>query len=399
MHNLDLRGIAKKTGTPAYVFCEALFKERAALVQAAFGEKVGLCFSIKANPFLLGILPEQFSKVEVCSPGELRICEKLHIDMGKVVFSGVNKYREDVERAMDDGVGVFTAESFWHMEAINACALDRGVAADVLVRVTGGSQFGMDADDVLEIIRNRKDYPGINITGIHYFTGTQKRKPAAILKELDFIEQFLERVQTETGYTLAFVEYGTGLAVDYFREEADTIEAERLSAIAAGIRALGEKVHLTVEMGRFFAAPCGFYFTGIADVKTNQGVNYAICDGGLHQLKYDGQIQGMQIPVITHIRQESHAPVGTSEPWTLCGSLCTTADVLARDAQFDSLSVGDILAFGRTGAYSVMEGMSVFLSRDMPGVWILTEASELKLVRKRIDTDVFNTPMQMEQES
>lgn len=399
MQNLDLRAMAEKTGTPAYVFCEDLFRERAALVKEAFGEKVGLCFSIKANPFLLKILPEQFSKVEVCSPGELCICERLHIDMQKVVFSGVHKSYGDVERALEDGAGVLTAESFRHMEVINTCAMKKGVTADVLVRVTGGSQFGMDAEDVIEMIRNRKHYPGIRMTGIHYFTGTQKRKPAAVLKELDFVGQFLERVELETGYRLECVEYGTGLAVDYFREDADCMEAERLAAIASAIRDLGEKVRLTVEMGRFFAAPCGFYLTGIADAKTNQGIHYAICDGGLHQLKYDGQIQGMQIPMITHIRQAGHGPEGISEPWTICGSLCTTADVLARNAMFDSLDMGDILVFGRAGAYSVTEGMSVFLSRDMPKVWLLTKDGRLKLVRDRVDTDILNTPVWMEPEA
>ena len=30
--------------------------------------------------------------------------------------------------------------------------------------------------------------------------------------------------------------------------------------------------------------------------------------------------------------------------------------------------IGDVLIFGRTGAYSCMEGMSLFLSRDLPQV-------------------------------
>ena len=383
-----LEALAASLPTPSYVFDSDLFAQRAGLVREAFGEKCGLCFSIKANPFLLGCLPEVFDKIEVCSPGELTICEKVGADMSMVIFSGVNKTAKDVERAMADNVGTFTAESMLHVQLINDSALRHGKKVPVLLRLTGGSQFGMDETELLSIIENRADYPGMEIVGIHYFTGTQKRKVALIEKELKLVEAFVDKVETEYGFRLSRVEYGTGLAVDYFAEDADEKEAERLNAVAPAIRALAEKVELTVEMGRFFAAPCGFHFTKVMDAKTCMDVNYAILDGGLNMLKYDGQIQGMQIPAITHIGKTEAEP----EKWTLCGSLCTTADILARNAEFSGLKIGDTLVFHRTGAYSVMEGMAVFLSREMPTVALYSEKDDLRIVRKQIDTDVFNTP-------
>ena len=145
-------------------------------------------------------------------------------------------------------------------------------------------------------------------------------------------------------------------------------------------------------MGRFFAAPCGYYFTKVMDTKTNMGVNYAIVDGGLNQLKYDGQIQGMQIPKISHIKWQD-AAADDAEKWTLCGSLCTTADVLTRNAELRGLTMGDILVFERTGAYSVMEGMAVFLSREMPQINLYSKQTGLTRVRDLIYTDRFNTPV------
>ena len=159
-----------------------------------------------------------------------------------------------------------------------------------------------------------------------------------------------------------------------------------MNAAAPAIRALSERFPLTVEMGRFFAAPCGTYFTTVCDVKVNEGVSYAILDGGLHQLRYDGQLQGMQIPVITRLG----APDGEERLWTLCGSLCTTADVLARNVSLRGLRVGDTLAFHRVGAYSAFEGMALFLSRDLPQIWLLDENGRLRRVRDRIDADGFN---------
>lgn len=392
MEDLKLKNLAGQLETAAYVFDLDAFAHRAQQVREAFGPETGLCFSIKANPFLLCGLPAVFDKVEVCSPGELTICEKTGVDMKKVIFSGVNKGAEDVGRAMDDGVGVFTAESLRHVELIHDAAVQRGIQVPVLLRLTGGSQFGMDEEDVKAVIANREAYPGIRIQGLHYFTGTQKTKPAVIEKELRCLEDFVTQVEQTLSFSLTHVEYGAGLAVDYFNPAAEESELARLNAVAPSIRALAAKVNLTVEMGRFFAAPCGYYFTQVADVKINCGVRYAIVDGGLHQLKYDGQLYGMQIPMLLHVKSQESA--GDLEKWTLCGSLCTTADVLAKNVPLHNLEIGDILVFKRTGAYSAMEGMSIFLSRDMPVIATYSQAQGLIIRRQRILTDQFNTKTQ-----
>lgn len=393
MNEQTLRSIREQLGTPSYVYDLDAFCKRADMVRSYFGENVGMCFSIKANAFLLGRLPDTFDKIEVCSPGELTICEKTGVDVSKIIFSGVNKTYEDVERAADDNVGTFTAESMLHLQLINDAAVRRGKVFPLLLRVTdikGGTQFGMEEKDVLSIIRDRKSYPGVKIVGIHYFTGTQKKRAKGIIKELDYLEELVHRVKDEMDFTIERLEYGTGLAVDYFDENADALEEARLAEIAPRLRELGEVAELTVEMGRFFAASCGYYFTKVIDAKSAYGVNYAIVDGGLNQLKYDGQLQGMQIPVILH--QHDHAVSGEKEPWTLCGSLCTTNDILARNAMFDTLTIGDTLVFCRTGAYSAMEGMAIFLSREMPVIAVYSEEKGLTVLRERLYSDVFNTP-------
>ena len=389
-----LKALAPQLGTPSYIFDLDEFERRAELVRRYFGEKTGLCFSIKANPFLLGRLPEVFDKIEVCSPGELTVCEKTGVDKSKIIFSGVNKTEKDVRRAADDEVGTFTAESRLHVELIDREGASRGKALPVLLRVTdvkGGSQFGMEEREVLDIIDHRAELPGIEIVGIHYFTGTQKKKAKPIERELEYLSGLIDRIKAEHGFTVGRVEYGTGLAVDYFDGDADALEEARLASISEPIRALAEKAELTVEMGRFFAAPCGYYLTKVIDAKTNYDVNYVIVDGGLNQLKYDGQLQGMQIPRIVHIKEQDRED--GVKAWTLCGSLCTTADVLARGAEFDSLAIGDTLVFCRTGAYSVTEGMAVFLSREMPAVYYYSEKEGVTKIREMLYSDVFNTPM------
>ena len=48
-----LRQTADGVATPSYVFDTDLFRERSELVREVFGDNIGLCYSIKANPFLL----------------------------------------------------------------------------------------------------------------------------------------------------------------------------------------------------------------------------------------------------------------------------------------------------------------------------------------------------------
>ena len=359
------------------------------MVKEAFGEDTDICYSIKANPFLLAVLPEEFSKIEVCSPGELEICKALKIDPLKIIFSGVNKSQAEVDTAVDYGVRILTAESENHLRYISNAASERGITAEVLVRLSCESQFGMDRSDVKRLIAGRASYPGTEIKGIHYFTGTQKTRPKEIIKETARLNKFLDELDEELAFRPERIEYGTGLAVDYFAADANEKEQARLDEISGCIRELSQRVRLTVEMGRFFAAPCGWLVNTVVDTKFNDGAHYAILDGGLHQMKYDGQIQGMQIPVITHIGSGGTADAN-EEKWTLCGSLCTTADVIARGASFTDLREGDRIVFHRTGAYSVYEGFSMFLSRDLPSIYMLDKDNNLRLMRSRIETARFN---------
>lgn len=394
MDQLPIRCLSRQVHTPAYIFDIDRFHQRVAQVQEAFGPEIGICFSIKANPFLLPYLPESFRRIEVCSPGELTICERTGMDMGKVIFSGVNKTPEDVERAMEDQVGIFTAESPLHLQLINDSALRRGRTVPVLVRLTAGSQFGMDEQVLTHIIQNRSQYAGVEIIGLHFFSGTQKRKVSAIEKELKYLEGFIALLEQEYGFQTRHLEYGTGLAVDYFTADGEQAELQRLQEVSVSLREIAKKVSLTVEMGRFFAAPCGYYLTRVMDVKTNSGINYAIVDGGLNQLKYAGQIQGMQLPRILHLPCDGRCPHETAvRQWTLCGSLCSTADILARDMTFENLAIGDVLVFQYTGAYSVTEGMALFLSRELPEVSVYSQHSGLLKLRQQICTDTWNTPI------
>ena len=61
------------------------------------------------------------------------------------------------------------------------------------------------------------------------------------------------------------------------------------------------------------------------------------------------------------------------ETAVLCGSLCTTADVLVREVHVSDVRPGDHLVFGKCGAYSATEPGVLFLLRDMPYIYLMEQ--------------------------
>lgn len=390
MNSEALQEIAASFATPAFIFDADEFGKRARNVKSAIGG-AALCYSIKANPFLLACLPEEIDRVEVCSPGELAICRRVGVDPSTVVYSGVNKGSEDIAEAIEYGAELLTAESLRQLGLINAAALAAGKRVRVALRLTSGNQFGMDSEALKRAAAERGSYEGVDIVAIHYYSGTQKKKLAVVEKELAELEELAEELEKRFGLSGISLEYGPGLPADYFGDDPEGRDTEVLVEAGAMIAAVAARRSVTVEFGRFLASPCGTYLTAAADIKNNKGENFVICDGGINHLKYYGQTMAMQTPPITLLGDHGER----TEDYTLCGSLCTTADILVRKVTLPALSVGDVLAFGRCGAYSVTEGIGLFLSRQLPRIVLHSERGGNRLLRDFYGTDILNSPAEV----
>lgn len=390
MNSEALQDIAASFATPAFIFDADEFGRRAKNVKSAIGG-ASLCYSIKANPFLLACLPEEIDRVEVCSPGELAICRRVGVDPSTVVYSGVNKGSEDIAEAIEYGAELLTAESLRQLGLINAAALAAGKRVRVALRLTSGNQFGMDSENLKRAVAEKGSYEGVDIVAIHYYSGTQKKKLAVVEKELAELEELADTLEERFGLSGISLEYGPGLPADYFGDDPEGRDMAVLAEAGAMIAAVAARRSVTVEFGRFLASPCGTYLTAAADIKNNNGENFVICDGGINHLKYYGQTMAMQTPPITLLGDHGEK----AEDYTLCGSLCTTADILVRKVTLPALSVGDVLAFGRCGAYSVTEGIGLFLSRQLPRIVLHSERGGNRLLRDFYGTDILNSPAEV----
>ena len=372
--------------TPSYVFSVPEFQERIDAVKSALGENIKLVYALKANPHLAGAAAGHADGFEACSPGEIRILEAAGIPAEHFIISGVVK-EEAAMRAVVKRFGavpLYTAESPAQMRLIDMLGAELGKKLRVLLRITSGNQFGMDKKDAEEIISKRESLQGAVVYGLHYFSGTQKRIRDT-LRELKEIDAFIMELKDRFGYEAQHLEFGPGLFVTYFEGEDPAREDEELAALAEALGELRFSGTAAVELGRFLAAPCGYYVTQIADVKNNSGTVFALTDGGIHQINYYGQTMAMKVP---HLLTKE-AGDGNTVSVTLCGALCTAADILIRKAELPDPAAGDRIVFTRCGAYAVTEGVSLFLSRDLPSVY-LYDGAFMHLCRARFETAVLN---------
>ena len=387
----ELRGLADRFGTPTYVFDEREFCARVRDIRALFGEGIASCFSIKANPFLIPAALSEGMQLEVCSPGELEICRARGVDPQRIVYSGVCKQATDVRAALSYGVSVFTAESPLQLELVNRIAAEAGKRVSVLLRLSGGSQFGMTRADLTSCVERRGALAGVELVGIHYFVGTQRKKLRRQRAELEMLVALAEELEREQGWRPQRLEYGPGLAIPYFEGDDFTDTLAPARELAGDLRQVAERFELTVEMGRFYASTCGSYLTRVVDVKEGIDQPYAFVDGGMNHVTYVGQTMGMKVPRIRNLDAGDEVPDGRQAgPWTLCGSLCTTNDVLVRELALP-LGCGDVLSFDNIGAYAVTEGVYLFLSRTMPRIVLIGEQGPV-LVRDFVESWELNTP-------
>lgn len=390
MENWQLKKMLTIETTPMYVFDLAELRRRVCFLRQNLPENVDLCYAVKANTFILDEISKLVDRLEICSPGELGICQKRMLPAEKFVISGLYKDPLFIQNLVlqETAVGCCTVESAAQFAALYEAAEKYQRPVSVLLRLTSGNQFGLDKYVLEQIVARYKDNPWVKIRGIQYFSGTQKNSIKRLKRELGYVDQYLESLYVLHGYRAQELEFGPGLPVAYFEEETFDEEhfLHEFSALLAGMQFQGK---ITLELGRSIAASCGSYFTRVVDIKRNHSQNYAVVDGGMHQMVYYGQSMAMKHP---HCKNLSPCPDGETDVWNICGSLCTIHDILVKQLPLVNLQVGDVLVFENTGAYCMTEGISLFLSRDLPAVVLLDPEGVPLVVRDHILTEPFNTP-------
>ena len=387
--------LTKKCQTPFYFFDESILSKRIEHLRQIMPNGVRICYAMKANPFVIGAAGQSADLIEVCSPGELEICRASGVPANKLVISGVFKERGCMLDALslEPDVHRFTIESCAQFDLLESLARERGERIPVLIRLTSGNQFGIDKETIQKIMHLNSMDNLLDIKGIQFFSGTQKTSAKRVRRELSMLDSLLASIARDTGAAEMELEYGPGIPVDYCEGDAETVhlaDTEFVQSLAEALDDMEFSGTKILEIGRGIAASCGAYVTQVVDVKCNCGVNYAIVDGGKHQLVHYGPALALRSPAFEIIPHGNDAERGI---WNICGALCSTSDVFVKQAEIPDLKIGEFVVFPNAGAYCMTEGISMFLSRDLPRIYLGQGMnSPPLLVRDRFETARLNMP-------
>lgn len=378
---MDYSYIVKNFKTPLYIFNIDELIKRTRYLKEVF--QCGIVYAVKANTFIPKEIEDEVERFEICSSGEFEICNKLGINHKKMVISGVYKDYESIDNMISNyDIGKYTIESLEQFKLLEELSNKYNKEIHVLIRLTSNNQFGVNEEEFKYIIKNKNQ---IIIDGIEYFSGTQKTSLKKINREIDYLCEFINGIEEEFNIKLDEIEYGPGLSINYFQNE-EFNEENYFKEINEAIGKLRYK-KLYLETGRSLTASCGFYLTRVVDMKNNKNGNHIILDGGINHLVYYGQTMAMRLPYFDIFPKKAVK----KEIYTLYGSLCTVNDVIIKGVEIQKLEIGDLLIFKNVGAYSSTEGISLFLSRELPGV-VLYKDSKFKQVRLNLKTSEINYP-------
>jgi diaminopimelate decarboxylase len=190
--DVSINKLAKKFGTPLYVYSATAIRERYRVLERAFHHvRHTLCYSVKANSNLsiLRLLAGMGAGFDIVSGGELeRVRKAQKKALKKIVFSGVGKTAAELELALNNGILLFNVESEGELELLAASATKLRKTANIALRVnpdvpaethpyisTGlrEHKFGVPISSARELCRRAAQHKYLRVAGVSLHIGSQ----------------------------------------------------------------------------------------------------------------------------------------------------------------------------------------------------------------------------------
>lgn len=387
IESLSVESLAEQFGTPLYVYSRQAIETAFKAYDAAFPERDHLvCYAVKANGSLaiLQLLARLGSGFDIVSVGELERVLQAGGDPRRVVFSGVGKRVDEMERALDVGILAFNVESEAELERLDAVACARGVQAPVSLRVnpdvdarthpyisTGlrDNKFGIDIHRAEAVYDRAARLPGIRITGLDFHIGSQLTELEPLADALSRSLALVDRLD-ERGIPIEHLDIGGGLGIRYQDENPPT-PAELGESLAPLI---GDRnLRLLMEPGRALVGEAGLLVTRVEYLKPGHR-DFAIVDAAMTDLLRPALYDAWQ-------RIEPVAsPDNEPRQYDVVGPVCETADVLGRERVL-ALQPDSLLAIYGAGAYGFVMA-SQYNARPRPAE-VLVDGDQAHLIRER----------------
>ena len=362
MHAEDvpLARIAEEVGTPVYVYSRATLERHARVFMDALSglDRTHFAFAVKANPNLsvLRVLANCGFGADVVSGGEIARAMAAGIAPADIVFSGVGKTREELQRALNDGVGQFNIELEEEGTVLSALAIASGKRAIVTLRVnpdvdakthakisTGmkENKFGVPINQAAGIYARLSALPGLDLRGVALHIGSQVFDLDPLEAGYTRIGQLVAELRS-AGHVVDRVDLGGGLGVPYQRDKVPPVPADYGKMVERATR--GWNVTLMFEPGRVIVGNAGVLLTKVIWVKPGVINPYVIVDAAMNDLAR---------PALYDAWHDFEAVQPTGERMTanIAGPVCESTDTFAMGRDIDAVKSGDLAVFRTAGAY------------------------------------------------
>jgi diaminopimelate decarboxylase len=387
---VSLEQIAREHGTPLYVYsAESIRKSYRDLDEAFASHLHRIHYALKANSSLaiVRLLREAGSAVDANSIGEVELAMRVGFAPADIVFSGVGKTPDEIDKAVQLGLKAINAESAGELERIDRAARTKGVRANVAVRVNPDidagthphistglhiNKFGVPLEQARGLYQKMAAQPGLRPVGIHVHLGSQiisteplQRGAAAVVR--------LARELRDSGVQLEHIDVGGGLGISYDGSKAPTA-AQYAAAIVPIVEPSG--LSIVLEPGRYIVGAAAAVVARVVDLKDSPGGHhFAVLDAGMTEL-----IRPMLYGAFHRI-----VAVTPRAARDLCydivGPVCESTDTFASERRLNQLEVGDLLAILDAGAYG--SAMSSNYNRRPLPAEVLVDGGRATLIRRR----------------
>jgi diaminopimelate decarboxylase len=392
--NIPLPQLAKRFGTPLYVYSASAIRERVGAFAHAFRNvNHTICYSVKANSNLsiLRLLGKLGCGFDVVSGGELeRVLRANRRIARKVVFSGVGKTVAEMDAALKADILLFNLESGSELEALaqRAAKLKRkariafrvnpDVPADTHPYISTGlrkHKFGVPLSEARELYARAAKAKYLQVAGVSVHIGSQITDFAPFGAAMERVAQLARQLRSD-GHRIEYVDAGGGLGIDYQAcagENFSNSASEYAEAITRPLRGLG--VELLLEPGRSIVGPAGVLLTRVLYRKTNNGKKFVVVDAAMNDLIRPSLYQAEHHIVPVEIGDPN------SEVVDIVGPVCESGDFFARDRELAVIKEGDLVAILDAGAYGMVLA-SNYNSRPRPAE-VLVDGKSAKVIRQR----------------
>ncbi|MDI6716262.1 MAG: diaminopimelate decarboxylase [Actinomycetota bacterium] len=414
-HHLEIGGcdtveLANQYGTPLFVIDEETIRAQCRRYTKAFRDKNVDFEVIYASKAFICIAMCQIANQEglsldVMSGGELYTALKADFPMEKIFLHGNNKTPDELEFALDNGIGRIVVDGFQELEFLDKLAGRKGLIQPILLRVTPGikpqthsyiqtgqidSKFGFGLHDgfALEAVKRSLELQNVDLKGIHIHIGSQIFELGSYAKAVEIIMEFVKQISDETNFTIGELNLGGGLGIKYKAiDEPSTVE-EYVDVIVDGVikeaNRLGVPIpKIMVEPGRSIVANASVTLYTVGAIKDIPGIRtYVSVDGGMSD-----NLRPMLYGAVYEAFLANRADERSNTIVTIAGKHCESGDILVRDVELPHPQVGDILCTPATGAYGYAMANN-YNRQPRPAVILVRDGKSRVMIRRETYEDL-----------